>query len=193
MDGPDRLIKMTKTRLETYSDSVMAIVITLLAFELKTPVENSLNNFETFRGLIHLLPEFLVFVLSFLTISIMWINHHYITSKIKEVNHRTVWANSTLLLFVCLIPFATSFLASNPNNQVALITYSVVMFLCSLTFSLLKMFSVPSRTRTHHKEKFRHVGLIFYSLSAITAFFVPQLAYLLLLVPPLSYTWPKNL
>ena len=54
---------MTKTRLETFSDSLMAIVITLLAFELKSPIQNSLDNVQTFQLLIKLLPQFLIFVL----------------------------------------------------------------------------------------------------------------------------------
>ena len=111
---------MTKNRLETFSDSVMAIVITLLAFELKSPIVGSLDNLQTLQNLHGLAAQFFIFVLSFLTISIMWINHHYITNKIELVTHRTVWANSILLLFISLIPFVTSFLGSNPNNQVDL-------------------------------------------------------------------------
>lgn len=183
---------MIKNRLETFSDSVIAIVITLLSFELKTPIQNSLDNYETYAALLKMLPQFFVFVISFLTISIMWINHHYITNKIVTMNHRTVWANSLLLLFLSLIPFITSFLASNPYNKVALIVYSLVMLFASLSFSYLKHFSLPVGEATHGRERFHHVGVYAYSLAIFVTFFTPQFTYLVLLVPPLSYILPAK-
>lgn len=183
---------MTKNRLETFSDSVMAIVITLLAFELKTPVVGSLDNFETLTELNTLAPQFFIFVLSFLTISIMWINHHYITNKIESVNHKTVWANSILLLFITMIPFSTAFLGANPNNQVALIIYSIVMLFASLSFTLLKYSSISHDTLTHQKEIFKHVGVYAYTFAIFVALFLPPLTYFVLLVPPLSYILPNK-
>ncbi len=186
------LISMNKNRLETFSDSVMAIVVTLLAFDLKSPVVDSTNNFETLQHLFMLGPQFLIFILSFITISIMWINHHYITNKIEYVSHRTVWANSTLLMFISMIPFATSFLANNPKNQIALIVYSVVMLFASLAFTWLKYSSVKNNTFTHKREFFKHVGVYAYTLAIFVAYFTPGLTYLILLVPPLSYILPAR-
>lgn len=181
---------MTKDRLETFSDSVMAIVITLLAFELKSPVQDSLNNIQTYHALVKLLPEFLIFALSFITISIMWINHHYITHKIEEVTHRTVWTNSILLLFICLIPFATSFLGDNPKNQVALVLYSALMLCASFAFSLFNRYSAPANAKRNAKENFRHIGVYAYTFAIFVAIFMPIMAYFVLLVPPLSYILP---
>ena len=183
---------MTKNRLETFSDSVMAIVVTLLAFEFKTPISSSLDNLQTLTALKTLAPQFFIFVLSFLTISIMWINHHYITNKIESVNHKTVWANSILLLFITLIPFITSFLGSNPNNQVALIIYSFVMLFASLSFTMLKYSSVPKGFLTHKRENFKHIGVYAYTFAIFVALFLPPFTYLVLLVPPLSYILPSR-
>ena len=183
---------MTKTRLETFSDSVMAIVITLLAFEFKVPIENSLDNWQTLSWLNLMLPQFFIFVLSFLTISIMWINHHYITNKIEAVNHKTVWANSLLLLCVTMIPFVTLFLGKNPNNQVALIVYALVMLCASVSFTILKYSSVPRTVLTHSKEIFKHVGIYAYTFAIFVAIFTPQLTYFVLLVPPMSYILPSR-
>ncbi len=183
---------MTKNRLETFSDGVMAIVITLLAFELKVPISDSLNNLQTLAALDKLIPQFFIFALSFLTISIMWINHHYITNRIETVTHKTVWANSLLLMFITLIPFSTAFLGNNPNNQVALIVYSVVMLLGSLGFTMLKSFSVASGTHTHGRETFKHIGVYSYTFAIFVALFMPPLTYFVLLVPPLSYILPSK-
>jgi uncharacterized membrane protein len=170
----------------------MAIVITLLAFEFKVPIENTIDNLQTLTFLQELLPSFFVFTLSFLTISIMWINHHYITSKIELVNHKTVWANSFLLLAITMIPFATQFLGKNPSNQVALILYSITMLVASISFTVLKYSSVPKGARTDGREIFKHVGVYAYTFAIFVAIFMPQLTYFVLLVPPLSYILPKN-
>jgi uncharacterized membrane protein len=183
---------MNKNRLETFSDSVIAIVITLLAFEFKVPIENSVDNFQTLGILRGELPEFLIFVLSFLTISIMWINHHYITNKIETVTHKTVWANSLLLMCITAIPFATVFLGKNPLNQVALIFYAAVMLVASIMFTLLKYSSVPRNQITHSREIFKHVGVYAYTFAIFVAWFFPQLTYFILVVPPLSYIWPSK-
>ncbi len=182
---------MTKNRLETFSDSLIAIVITLLAFDLKAPISSSLNNADTLLALTKLLPQFLTFVLSFLTISIMWINHHYITSKIEVVTHKTVWSNSLLLLFIAIIPFVTDFLGKNPYNQIALISYSVVLLFCSLGFTVFKRSSLKWGTQTHVKETFKHIGIYAYIFAIFVAAFSPQLTYFVLVLPPLSYILPK--
>jgi uncharacterized membrane protein len=183
---------MNKNRLETFSDSVMAIVVTLLAFELKVPVVDNLNNFETLKAIFQLGPQFLIFILSFITISIMWINHHFITSKIEYVSHKTVWANSVLLMFISMIPFATSFLGHNPSNQIALITFSLIMLMASLSFTWLKNSSVHRDVITHKRELFKHVGIYAYTLAIFVAAFMPVLTYFVLLVPPLSYILPAR-
>lgn len=181
---------MTKNRLESFSDGVMAIVVTLLAFELKAPKFTEFDNAQNLKELFLLGPQFLIFVLSFITISIMWINHHYITNKIEVVTYRTVWANSLLLLFLSLIPFANVFLAHNPHSQVALICYSIIMLLASISFTFLKHSSVPKNTYTNKREFFRHVGIYAYTFAIVVAIYIPTLTYFVLMVPPLSYILP---
>jgi uncharacterized membrane protein len=122
----------------------------------------------------------------------MWINHHYITNKILLVTHKTVWANSFLLLCITIIPFTTLFLGKNPFNQVALIFYSIVMLFASVGFTLLKYSSVPRNEITHKKEIFKHVGVYAYTFAIFVAMVMPELTYFVLLVPPLSYILPSR-
>jgi uncharacterized membrane protein len=122
----------------------------------------------------------------------MWINHHYITDKIETVNHKTVWANSILLMFITLIPFVTSFLANNLNNQVALIVYSLLMLCASFSFTVLKASSVKRGSVTNRKETFKHIGIYAYTFAIVVAIFMPQLTYFILLVPPMSYILPSG-
>ena len=91
---------MTKTRLEAFSDAVIAIVITIMVLELKVPHETS------FSALIKLWPVFLSYAISFVMLGIYWGNHHHLVHTIKEVTGGILWANLHLLFWLSLIPFA---------------------------------------------------------------------------------------
>ena len=100
---------MPKGRLEAFSDGVIAVAITLLALELPVPDP------EAGRSLAHQLvarwSSFAAFVVSFLTIGIIWINHHAMLRRLARVDHGTLVLNLVLLLSVCLLPFSTALMA----------------------------------------------------------------------------------
>lgn len=92
---------MSKTRLEAFSDAVIAIIITIMVLEMKVPHGAGL---ESLRPLI---PVFLSYVLSFVFLGIYWNNHHHLLQAIKQVNGRILWANLHLLFWLSLTPFVT--------------------------------------------------------------------------------------
>ncbi len=80
-------------RFEQFSDGVIAIAITLLAFELKVPIL-AIDDFQSsFFQILNLLPTLFTFILSFVTIAILWVNHHQMTEHIDSLNRRIIWAN----------------------------------------------------------------------------------------------------
>jgi uncharacterized membrane protein len=93
---------MDKTRLEAFSDGVIAILITIMVLELKTPAD------PTWEGLRPLRPVFLAYVLSFVYLGIYWANHHHTFKAVDKVNGRILWANTHLLFWLSLTPFATA-------------------------------------------------------------------------------------
>jgi uncharacterized membrane protein len=95
---------MSKERLAAFSDGVMAIIITIMVLELRVP------HGDDWSALSQLWPIFLSYVLSFLYIAIYWNNHHHLLHAFKQVNGKILWANTHLLFWLSLIPFATGWM-----------------------------------------------------------------------------------
>src|SRR6187551_2909504 len=98
---------MNTTRLEAFSDAVIAILMTIMVLELKAPHG---AEFEALRPLI---PVFLAYVLSFIYLAIYWNNHHHMLQATKKVNGKVLWANTHLLFWLSLVPFATAWMGEN--------------------------------------------------------------------------------
>ena len=124
---------MTKTRLEAFSDAVIAIIINIMVLELKVPHETSFN------ALMKLWPVFLSYAASFLMLGIYWGNHHHLIHTIKEVRGAILWANLHLLFWLSLLPFATAWMGENhfANNTVA--AYALLSDICVVAYYILLM------------------------------------------------------
>jgi uncharacterized membrane protein len=122
---------MSKTRLEAFSDGVMAILITILVLELKIP---HAADWEALRPLA---PVFLTYVLSFIFLGIYWNNHHHLLHTMDTVNGRILWANQHLLFWLSLIPFVTGWMGENHFAQLPTAIYGVVMLCSALAYYIL--------------------------------------------------------
>ena len=148
-----RAQKFGLTRLEAFSDGVFAIVITLLVIELHVP---EAAEGELARGLAHLLPKFVSFVVSFIYITIYWINHHQLFHMIKQANRGLFWLNSLFLLCLTFIPFPTALIGSYPHDKVAVMFYGLAMMATAVSFVLMKsyvFFGEPLVEGPHAKPK----------------------------------------
>lgn len=182
-----------KGRLEAFSDGVFAIAITLLALELKVPHISNNSLAGAIKELIPLLPNVATFILSFITIAIFWANHHQLTRSIETVSRRVVWSNMLFLMFLTLIPFATSVMAENPYNTLSILTYSFILFGNSVSFSMLRFFVHRHEDHLHSIAMRRSlVGPVIYGLAVLSAFLSIEAAYLFLVIPPLFYFLPRN-
>ena len=123
---------MGKDRLEAFSDGVIAILITIMILDLKTPVGTDL-------GALHaVLPTLLTYVLSFVYLGIYWNNHHHMLQMTEHVNGGVLWANLHLLFWLSLVPFVTSWLGSTHLAPVPTAVYGVVLFLAGLAYTILQ-------------------------------------------------------
>ena len=111
---------MNKTRIEAFSDDVLAIIITIMVLEIKAPEEDS------FESLKHLIPVFLSYILSFIYVGIYWNNHHHMFQVVKKVNGSILWGNLFLLFWLSLIPFATSWIGEHHFAAVPMSIYGFV-------------------------------------------------------------------
>jgi uncharacterized membrane protein len=126
------------TRLETFSDGVLAIAITLLVLELPTP---DVTEHGFWRALLALWPSLAAYAISFLTIGVMWINHHTIFVHIAHVDRVFLLLNTLLLMAIAFVPYPTKvmaeFLEEHHTARDAIILYSVVLTICAVFFNLL--------------------------------------------------------
>ena len=124
---------MTTSRLEAFSDAVIAIIITIMVLELSIPHE------ATIEALRPLVPVFLAYVLSFALLGIYWNNHHHMLSVAARVNGKILWANLHLLFWLSLFPFVTGWLGENEFASVPAAAYGVVSLLCAIAYFILQL------------------------------------------------------
>jgi uncharacterized membrane protein len=122
-------------RLESFSDGVIAVAITLLVLGIGVPDNGPKHSLAYNLG--HQWPQYVAYVISFLTIGIIWINHHAMISRLREADHAILILNLLLLMTVGVLPFATELVDKNRNQSLAAAVYSGSFMLMALAFSLL--------------------------------------------------------
>ena len=122
---------MHKTRLEAFSDGVLAIIITIMVLEIKVPHGTT---FETLRPL---LPVFLSYVLSFVYVGIYWNNHHHMLHAARKVTGGVLWANLHLLFWLSLLPFASGWMGENHFAPLPVALYGFVLLMAGFAYWLL--------------------------------------------------------
>ena len=121
-----------KSRIEAFSDGVIAIIITIMVLEMKVP------HGDTLESLKPLVPVFMNYILSFIYIGIYWNNHHHMMHIVKSVNGMVLWANLHLLFWLSLIPFVTSWMGENHFKQVPVACYGAVLAMTGFAYDILQ-------------------------------------------------------
>jgi TMEM175 potassium channel family protein len=122
---------MQKTRLEAFSDGVLAIIITIMVLELRVP------HGEDIAALEPLLPVFLSYVLSFVYVGIYWNNHHHMLHTVKHVSGGVLWANLHLLFWLSLFPFVTAWMGENHFASLPSAIYGGVLMMAGIAYWIL--------------------------------------------------------
>ena len=130
---------MGKSRLEAFSDGVIAIVITIMVLELKVP------HAPTLQALAPLLPVFLSYVLSFVYLGIYWNNHHHMLHTVSHVSGGVLWANLHLLFWLSLLPFATGWLGENHFAALPSAVYGGVLLMAAMAYWWLQQLIIRAQ------------------------------------------------
>ena len=133
---------MNKTRLEAFSDGVIAIIITIMVLEIKVPHGEHLSD------LLPLWPVFLSYMLSFANVGTYWVNHHHMLHAAKRVNGPILWTNMNLLFWLSLMPFTTGWMGENHFAAIPMALYALDLGLCGLSYVLLQQQII----RAHGKD-----------------------------------------
>ncbi|MBO9730224.1 MAG: DUF1211 domain-containing protein [Chitinophaga sp.] len=123
---------MNKSRLEAFSDGVIAIIITIMVLEIKVP------HGEEWKDLLPLYPTVLSYIISFIYVGIYWCNHHHLLHTVKKVGPGIMWSNMHLLFWLSLIPFATAWMGDNHFAPHTLILYALLLMMCGVAFTILQ-------------------------------------------------------
>jgi uncharacterized membrane protein len=170
MDTGDR---MGKERLLAMTDGVVAIIITIMVLELKTPER------PTLEALSGLWPVFLAYALSFIYVAIYWNNHHHYFHLVQHVNGAVLWANFNLLFWVSLIPFATAWMGENNFAPIPTATYGLALFMPALAWRVMQHVTVRvqgANSRLHAvlgRDLKANVSPLLYALGIGLSFAMP--------------------
>ncbi|MDD7915347.1 TMEM175 family protein [Polaribacter ponticola] len=129
---------MKTSRLEAFSDGVLAIIITIMVLELSPPKGTDLN------ALLAKTPIFISYIFSFIYLGIYWNNHHHLFQITEKVNGKILWANLHLLFWLSLIPFTTVWIGENYDAILPIIAYGVVLLFCAIAYFILQLIIIKS-------------------------------------------------
>lgn len=123
---------MNRTRMEAFSDGVLAIIITIMVLEIKVPHGND------FTVLKPLIPVVVSYLLSFIYIGIYWNNHHHMMHTVKNVTGSILWANLHLLFWLSLVPFVTGWIGENHFDPIPMAMYGIVLLMAAIAYFILQ-------------------------------------------------------
>lgn len=144
---------MNKTRLEAFSDGVLAIIITIMVLEIKMP------HGSEWKDLVGLIPVMVSYILSFTYIGIYWGNHHHLLHSVKQVSSGIIWANMNLLFWLSLVPFVTAWMGENHFAPDTVALYGCSMLVSGISFYIL-MLAVQKNAHDNPelKQAFEHLN-----------------------------------
>jgi uncharacterized membrane protein len=183
---------MTKTRLEAFSDGVIAIIITIMVLELRPPTDSDLH------ALAHLKADFLAYVLSFVFLGIYWNNHHHMLHATSHISGGVLWANLHLLFWLSIVPFVTAWMGNHAYAPVPIAAYGVVLLMAAMAYTILQNRLIATHGR--HSKLAQAVGhdtkglfsLICYGTAIPLAFFRPVMSYGLYVLVALIWLVPDR-
>jgi uncharacterized membrane protein len=183
---------MNKSRIEAFSDGVMAIIITIMILEIKVPHQNTIGSLQP------LIPVFISYVLSFIYVGIYWNNHHHMFQATKNINGKILWANLFLLFWLSLIPFATSWVGEQHFSTIPMSIYGFILLMCAISYTLLqnKIMKLEGKESVLYqavqKDKKGKLSLLFYILAIPLAFVSPWISGLLYIAVALIWIVPDR-
>ena len=185
-------MNMGKSRLEAFSDGVIAIIITIMVLELKVPHGFELENLK------ELIPVFISYMVSFIFVGIYWVNHHHFFHVIKRVSGGMLWANNFLLFWLSLIPFTTSWMGESHFSAWPVVLYAINLLACAIGYTIMSIVTVNVHGPDSEiamaigKDKKGNISLLIYICAVPVAYFAPLVACGLFVIVSLIWFVPDK-
>lgn len=183
---------MPTSRLEAFSDGVIAIIITIMVLELKVP------HGTDWAALRPLLPVFASYVLSFIYVGIYWNNHHHLLHVTEHISGGVLWANLHLLFWLSLIPFVTGWLGENELSPLPVLMYGLVLFCAGLAWIVLQVALLrcpdanPRLRNALGRDLKGKASLALYAVGIALAYVVPALSLAIYVLVALIWLTPDR-
>jgi TMEM175 potassium channel family protein len=183
---------MTKERLLTFNDGVVAIIITIMVLELKIPVGDNLKDLQP------LIPVFLTYVLSFINIGLYWNNHHHLFYAVQHINGTVLWANMHLLFWLSLFPFVTGWMGENHFSSIPVALYGFVFIMAAvawyiLAHTLIKCHGKDSTLAIAYGNDFKgKISMVIYAAAIALTFVNPWIGFGLYVFVALMWFLPDR-
>jgi uncharacterized membrane protein len=184
-----RLASLDVKRIQSLTDAVFAIVITILSLSLVVPAN---ENDEGLRRFLwdQILPKLFIFFLGFIIVGAYWVDTHYNHHHILKVDKMSIWLNIFFLMFICLIPFSSGFLANYLYSSISVIIYSINLIIVSswhlamLIYSWKRKFIHPHIDKKLYRNMILRIVLpiaIYLMIIPVSLLRTPWVVYLFLL------------
>lgn len=193
---------MSTSRLEAFSDGVFAVAITLLVFNLQVPKPGRL---DLGHALLNQWPSFATYIVTFLTIGIIWVNHHGIFTQIYRTDRPLLFVNLLLLMSVCFLPFPTSLLGqyiqSGDDARVAAVIYAVTMTTLGVCFNAIWVYAISRGLVGSEKTAPEQLqatvprfglGMVVYAASIIVAYISPIVSLVIFAALAMYYVFDQT-
>lgn len=189
--------KGDKVRMDAFTDGAFAIIATLLVLEIRIPkIPDNHTQEELLHSLFEVMPSFIGFAFSFLTIMIYWLNHDHLSQFIKHYTPKFKALNLLLIFWLCLVPFTTGFIAEYPTEKISVIVYGTVLLCAAITGNLFYRLvafktdvlnnAISLKTRKKFSNRMMG-GPVLYALATLSAFLNVYIAIGFYLVIPLLF------
>jgi uncharacterized membrane protein len=183
---------MTTTRMEAFSDGVIAILITIMVLELHAP------DAVTWQALRPIVPVFFAYVLSFVFLGIYWANHHHMLQLVDRVNGGILWANLHLLFWLSLIPFTTAWMGEHHQASRPTALYGIVLLFSGAAYTILQRALIREQgpqsrlARAIGRDVKALISVAIYAVAILCAFYHPGVSQLLYLAVVLMWLVPDR-
>jgi len=184
---------MGTNRIEAFSDGVIAVIITIMVLEMKVPRDTTITSLRS------LAPQFLAYLLSFLVVAIMWVNHHHLLHAARRADARLLWSNNNLLFWMSLIPFGTAYMGNNYHDPRAVALYGAILFLCGTAFSILRSAITAHHRKNEDMLQYQYrtqiknlFSIALYAASIPLAFIDVRISFFIFVFVALSYFLPER-
>ena len=172
-------MKIGTTRVEAFSDGVMAIFITIMVLSFKLPDFSKPGTAWSVRHHLYtMLPAIVTYSFSFMMIGIFWINHHHMFHLLDRTDEALLGQNLIFLFCMSFIPLATAFVGSNPLIDESVAFYGLVMLMTTFSFAVMRTYSIRKRLIHRDPDKMLTAKIYRVTIKAKTKSYFGALAYL---------------